>query len=35
MRLLGRPPAKKPLGPIANPNWAAFVMLVTLLSVFN
>ncbi len=35
MRLLGRPPAKKPLGPITNPNWAAFVMLVTLLSVFN
>jgi voltage-gated potassium channel len=35
MRLLGRPPTKKALGPIANPNWAAFVMLVTLLSVLN
>jgi len=34
-RLLGRPTHKKPLGPINNPNWAAFVMLVTLLSVFN
>ena len=34
-RLLGLPPTKKPLGPITNPNWAAFVMLVTTLSVFN
>jgi len=34
-RLLGRPTNKKPLGPIVNPNWAAFVMLVTLLSVVN
>jgi len=34
-RLLGRPSNKEPLGPIVNPNWAAFVMLVTLLSVSN
>ncbi len=33
--LLGRNTRKKPLGPINNPNWAAFVMLVTVLSVFN
>ncbi len=33
--LLGRTTQKKPLGPINNPNWAAFVMLVTVLSVFN